>query len=1062
MLNIKNFGIDINSKLNTQIQNLDLIAVQKSSYEWFIKNGLNDLLTEISPIKDYSDRGLELSFINYYFDEPRFDEATSKAKNITYEAPLRVLVRLTNTAQNEIKEQEVYFGDIPLMTERGTFIINGVERTVVSQLIRSSGIIFSAEVVHGRRLYGAKLIPDRGAWIEFNSDANGVIWVRIDRKRKIPVTSFLRALGYGSDEELLALFKDTDNHPNIKHIDVTLAKDSSHNEEEGILEVYSKIRPGDRIILDSARALIHSMFFKFNRYDLGAVGRYKLNKKFGGDTANITKENRILNKEDIVSIVKEIIRLNINQSEPDDIDHLGNRRVRAIGELLLMRFRTGLMRIERIIKDRMSTLELENITPNRLINTRPLIGVVSDFFMSFQLSQFMDQTNPLAELEHKRRLSAMGPGGLHRERAGFEVRDVHKTHYGRICPVATPEGPNIGLVGHIATYAKVNEYGFIETPYRKVVHKTAADGTVKVLVTDEICYLDATEEDRYVICPYLSSLDDKGYMTTERVEVRKCGEPAMASILEVDFMDMTPNQITSVSTSLIPFVEHNDAVRALMGTNMQRQGIPVIKPDIPLVGTGMEALAARNSGYLITAKRDGEVVKLDSSNIDILTKDGTIDNYVLTKFAKSNTSTCINQFPIINLGDRVEAGQILCDTHSISQGHLSLGQNLLVAFMSFDGYNYEDAIILSQALVERDVFTSIRLDTYICDVRDTRLGPEVITFDIPNISEEKLKNLDEEGVVRVGAVVKAGDILVGKITPKGEVELSPEEKLLRAVFGEKSKDVKDSSLYLQYGEYGKVTDIKIFSREAGDKLSTGIIKSVHITVANLRKIQVGDKLAGRHGNKGVVSKILPVEDMPHLADGTPIDIILSPLGVISRMNLGQILESHLGFASHKLNYISRVQSFGSVSEEEIKSELKLAGLPEDGKSVLYDGRSGKAFDNKVTVGYLYVLKLNHMVDDKMHQRSIGPYSPVTQQPLGGKAQFGGQRFGEMEVWALEAYGAANTLQEILTIKSDDTIGRSEAYAAIVKGEKIKTLNIPESFNVLVNELKGLGLEVETD
>ncbi len=1058
MYEIKSF-----SRKQDLIQPPNLVEAQILSYNWLLKHGLKELFAEISPIKDLSDRGLELYFLDYSFEEAKFDQRTSQLKNVTYEASLRVNTRLIDRNRNETIDQEVYLGDIPLMTDRGTFIINGIERVVTFQLVRSSGILFTANLHKGKRLYGAKLVPSRGSWLEFETDINGVIWIRIDRKRKIAATSFLRFVGYSTDEEIKELFKDIDISPNVSYINATLKKDDAHNEEEGLLDIYRRVRPGDFATIDNARSLLNAMFFRFDRYDLGVVGRHKFNKRLKLSVQqDITQKDRILQKTDIVYILQEIIRLNIAQAEPDDIDHLSNRRVRGVGELLAMKLRVGLARMTRIVRDRMSTLEAESINARRLINVKPLMSMVGSFFMSFQLSQFMDQINPLSELEHQRRLSAMGPGGLSKERAGFEVRDVHSSHYSRICPVATPEGPNIGLVTHLATYARINDYGFIEAPYRKVIHITDKNGEARAKATDEIQYLEAFEEEQYVICPATADITSDGYFINDIVEARRHGEAAMTNNKEVDFMEVSSSQIISVSTALIPFVEHDDAVRALMGTNMQRQAIPLLKPEAPLIGTSMEPIAARDSGYLAITKHAGTVVELDSSHVKIMTTDRETDTYIFNKFLRSNASTCINQKPLtsLNLGDKVKVGQVLSDTHATSDGVLSLGHNLLVAFMSFDGYNYEDAIIISRKVVEEDKLTSIHLATYVADVRDTRLGPEIVTFDIPNVSEEKLKDLDENGIIRIGAIVSAGDILVGKITPKGEVELSPEERLLRAIFGDKSKDVKDSSLYLEYGEYGKVVGTKIFSRDAGDKLPSGIIKSIHITVSHMRKIQVGDKLAGRHGNKGVISKILAPEDMPCLEDGTPIDIILSPLGVISRMNLGQILETHLGFAAKKLGYRAVIPPFTRLKEEELKAELLKAGLPADGKVKLYDGRTGESFDNPITVGYIYMLKLNHMVDDKIHQRSIGPYSLVTQQPLGGRARFGGQRFGEMEVWALEGHGAAYTLQEILTIKSDDVVGRQLAYEAIIKGEKIKIVNIPEVFNVLVHELKGLGLDIE--
>jgi len=833
-----------------------------------------------------------------------------------------------------------------------------------------------------------------------------------------------------------------------------IEKDTAKTEAEGLQEVYRRIRPGDLASVENARQLIHSMFFRFDRYDFGRVGRYKLNRRFSLDLAN-KKENRVLRKEDLVLIIREVIRLNITKEPEDDIDHLGNRRVRAIGGLIQTRFRVGLARMERIIKDRMSTTDITTLTSTKLINARPVIGVIKEFFMSSQLSQFMDQTNPLAELEHKRRLSAMGPGGLTRERAGFDVRDVHSTHYGRICPIATPEGPNIGLVGHLSTYAKLNSYGFLETPYRKVVHtKTGSQ------VTSEIVYMDAFEEEKYTTADSTIPMDEAGKILVHKFEVRKHGQPSVETTDKIDFVGVAANQIISVATSLIPFMEHNDGQRSLMGTNMQRQAVPLITAEAPIVGTGMEARAARDSGHVVISAEDGLVTRADGLEIDVENKKGQVAKYILNKFIRSNSSTCINQHPIVNVGDKVVAGQIMSDGPSIDNGELSLGRNVLVAFMTWEGYNYEDAVIISERLVREDVFSSISIENYTIDVRDTKLGPEVITNDIPNISEEKLKNLDEDGIIRIGAEVSSGDILVGKITPKGETTLSAEEKLLRAIFGEKAKDVRDSSLYLEHGEHGKVVDVKIFSREEGDKLSAGVLKSIQISVANLRKIQVGDKVSGRHGNKGVISKVVPDEDMPYMADGTHVDIILSPLGIISRMNLGQLLETHMGFAAQKLGYKVATPALNGISEEQIREELKKAGLPEDGKVTLYDGKTGVPYDHTITVGYKYVLKLNHMVEDKIHQRSIGPYSLITQQPLGGKAQFGGQRFGEMEVWALEGYGASHTLQEMLTIKSDDVPGRSKAYESIIKGEPIEKLNVPESFNVLIRELKGLGLNVE--
>ena len=1110
MLFRRNPSVDVERRYFTATRDAmalpDLIEVQKDSYRWFLQQGIRELVKEISPIKDFIGRDLELHLDDYFVDEPKFDEKTSMGKNVNFEAALRVKARLFNRRTGASKDQEVYLGDLPLMTERGTFIINGIERVIVSQLVRSAGAFFSSELNHSRKQYGAKIIPNRGAWLEFETDGNNVIWVKIDRKRKVAATSLLRAFGVGSDDEIRALFTDVDIHPLNRYIDSTLAKDAAKDEESGHIEVYKRIRPGDLATPDNARSLVQSMFFNFDRYDLGPVGRYKFSQRFGLPVEHekvSMEENRILSKEDLVLILREIIRLNISQEESDDVDHLGNRRVRAVGELAQSRFRIGLARMERIVRDRMSTLDIDTLTPAKLINARPVIGAVREFFMSSQLSQFMDQTNPLSELEHKRRLSAMGPGGLSRERAGFDVRDVHRTHYGRICPITSPEGPNIGLIGHMSCYARINEYGFIETPYRVVRNWAKNDGSdaigevlrvnvndgegklvgkegaevdkklaeklakisidklpIQPTVTQEIVYLNAFAEERGTTAPATTPIDRNGKFMVERAPARKNGEPTIVDVADIDYVDVSSKQILSIGTSLIPFVEHDDGHRALMGTNMQRQAVPCIKPDAPIVGTGVERRAAIDSGQVLIAPDDGVVVSVSGNHIEFQANDGKMHRYDLMKFQRSNHSTCVNQRPVVAKGQKMYAGEVLVDGTACQRGELALGQNLLCAFLSWDGYNYEDAIILSERLIHTDRFTSINIEHHVLDVRDTKLGLEVVTSDIPNVSEERLRNLDENGIVRIGAEVKSGDILVGKITPKGETDLSAEEKLLRAIFGEKARDVRDSSLRLEHGEHGKVVDVKIFSREAGDKLQPGVLKQIVVTVADLRKIQAGDKLAGRHGNKGVISKIVPVADMPFLEDGTPVDIILSPLGVVSRMNLGQILETHLGLAANAMGYHVATPVFDGVPEDSIREELKKAGFPEDGKIKVYDGRTGEAYDHAPTVGYIYVLKLNHMVEDKIHQRSIGPYSLITQQPLGGKAQFGGQRFGEMEVWALEAYGAAHTLQEILTIKSDDVPGRSKAYEAIIKGEAIQKVNVPESFNVLVRELKGLGLDVE--
>ena len=1075
-----------------------LIEVQLASYDWFIKEGLKELFDEVTPITGFTGKDFELHFLDYYLDEPRFEEKVAKDRNTTYDAPLRVQVRLVNKKTGEIKDQEIFLGDFPLMTDRGTFIVNGVERVIVSQLIRSAGVFFTAEGVRNQKLFGAKIIPNRGAWLEFETDGNGVVSVKIDRKRRVPVTSLLRAFGYGSNEEILDLFKDVDTDENVRYIEKTIEKDAARTEEEGLKEVYKRIRPGDLATADNARSMIEATFFHFDRYDLGKVGRYKMNQRLNIDVAN-TKENRVLRREDVVMIVKEIIRLNITQGMEDDIDHLGNRRIRAVGELIQNKFRIGLARMERIVKDRMSTLDMNTVVPSQLINARPVIAAVKEFFTNSQLSQFMDQTNPLSELEHKRRLSAMGPGGLSRERAGFDVRDVHRSHYGRICPIHTPEGPNIGLVGHLACYARINEYGFIETPYRVVtkevnntpketVGKVAwenIDGVlqpdtiiteavaakladikdkkkiaVKPFVSKEIVHLDAFEESEMIMAPATVEIDKDGYFVDDIVEARIKGNPGVIRSDRVDYLDVSPKQIISITTSLIPFVEHDDPNRALMGSNMQRQAVACLRPSSPIVGTGLEKKAAYDSGQVILAKAEGEVVEVDAAHVTVRERNGNDRVYELLSFARSNTSTSISQRPVVLPGQQVKRGDLLADGSSTENGELALGQNLLVAYMSWGGLNFEDAVIISERLVENDIFSSIHIEDFSVDVRDTKLGPEIVTRDIPNVGEEKLKNLTEEGIVRIGAEVSSGDILVGKITPKGETDLTAEERLLKSIFGEQARDVKDTSLLLQHGEHGKVVDVKIFSRERGDKLPTGVIKTIEVSIARIRKIQVGDKVAGRHGNKGVISMVMPVADMPYLEDGTPVDIILNPLGIASRMNIGQVLETHMGFAGYKLGYKVATPALNGITEVQIKEELGKAGLPLDGKVQLFDGRTGNKFDQTTTVGIAYMLKLHHLVDDKMHQRSIGPYSLVTQQPLGGKAQFGGQRFGEMEVWALEAYGAAHILQELLTIKSDDVVGRSKTYESIVKGEPIRKPNIPESFHVLVRELKSLALDVE--
>ncbi len=1087
----------------------DLIESQTRSYDLFLEEGLREVIEEIFPISDFTGKEMELSLGDYYLDEPKYDEATAKDKNISYEAPLRISASILFKKTGEVREQEIFLTDLPLITDRGTFIINGVERVIVSQLIRSPGVFFTADYIKGKKTFGAKIIPNRGAWLEIETDFNGVLWVRVDRKRKIPVTSLLRVFGLKTDKEIRETFEEVDNGE-INFIEETLMKDPVKNEMEAYKEIYKRFRPGDLATVENAKQMIDSVFFDHERYDFGKVGRYRLNFRLGMSKDEKNLDNRLLGTEELIEIIKEIINLNNDpMAEPDDIDHLGSRRLRGIGELIQSRVRVGLMRMARNIKDKMSSCDVNNVVHAQLINSRPVVAAVKEFFSSSQLSQFMDQVNPLAELEHKRRLSAMGPGGLTRERAGFEVRDVHTSHYGRICPVQTPEGPNIGLVGHLACYAKINEYGFIETPYRvvghtikktfsekeligriiresvndtkgklifkkgdkitkenvKMVSKSKKD-TIKVLpfITSQVDYVNAIVEGEKNIAHAGIIIDDNDNITQEIVEARVKNEPSTIEAEKLDYIDVSPKQCISIATALIPFLEHDDSNRALMGSNMQRQAVSCIKPQAPYVGTGLEDKAAADSGQVVLAKEAGTVVEVDSNHIVIKEnkKIGKTDKrkYVLQSFAKSNAFTSLNQVPRVKLGQVVKKKDLLADGASTDHGELALGQNMLVAFMPWSGYNYEDAIILSERVVERDAYSSIHIDEFSIDVQETKLGPENVTRDIPNIGDERLKNLDKDGIIRIGAEVSSGDILVGKITLKGEGDLTAEERLLRAIFGDKSRDVKDTSLYLPHGKRGKVVDIKIFSREKGDKLPAGVIQQIQISVAKLRKISVGDKLAGRHGNKGVISKIAAVEDMPYLPDGTPVDIVLTPLGVPSRMNIGQILETHLGWAASKLGYKAASPALDGVTETQIKEELKKADLPENGKIQLTDGRTGEHFNQKTMVGYMYIMKLNHLVEDKIHTRSIGPYSLITQQPLGGKAQFGGQRFGEMEVWALEGHGAAYTLQEMLTIKSDDVLGRSKAYEAIIKGERIQTPSIPASFHVLVNELKALSLEMK--
>lgn len=1050
------------SRIDEPIELPNLIQVQLSSYEWFLGQGLREALEEVFPISDFTGN-LELDFIDYEMGTPKYEVHECKERDVSYQAPLKLKVRLTEKESGEIKQSEVYMGDLPLMTDKGTFIINGAERVVVSQLVKSPGVYFSDRLdLSGKHLYGATLIPNRGAWFELEMDSAGVIYTRIDKTRKIPVTVLLRAIGYETDEAIIALFASEtkvkagkakkDGEEKLTSAEIigrTLEKDSTTNKKDALIEFYRRLRPGEMATEDAAEQLLKNLFFDPRRYDMAAVGRYKVNKKLGLD---IPVETRNLTKEDITSTIGYLIKLIQGEGKTDVIDHLGNRRLRSIGELLQNQFRTGLVRMERVVRERMSIHDVETLTPQALINIRPITAAVKEFFGSSQLSQFMDQTNPLAELTHKRRLSALGPGGLTRERAGFQVRDVHHSHYGRICPIETPEGPNIGLIGSLATFARVNDFGFIETPYRKVDKK-------KGRVLDEIVYLSADEEEQYYVAQANTLFDEKGYFIGDRIEARYSEEILEIPPNRVDFMDVSPKQVFSVATSLIPFLENDDANRALMGANMQRQAVPLIKTEAPIVGTGLEYKAAKDSGAVVVCKKGGIVKQVSADKIVIETDDGKTEQFDLLKFVRSNQGTCYNQRPIVQAGERVEPDSIIADGPSTDQGELALGRNVLVAFMPWEGYNYEDAILISEKLVKEDVFTSIHIEEYECEARDTKLGPEEITRDIPNVSEDMLRHLDETGVIRVGAEVRPDDILVGKVTPKGETELTPEERLLRAIFGEKAREVRDSSLRVPHGEAGKIVAVKRFSRENGDELPPGVNQLVRVYIAQKRKISEGDKMAGRHGNKGVISRILPEEDMPFLEDGTPVEIVLNPLGVPSRMNIGQILECHMGLAAKTLGIAIATPVFDGANEPDIFAKLIEAGRPESGKTILYDGRSGDPFDHEVTVGYIYMLKLAHLVDDKIHARSIGPYSLVTQQPLGGKAQFGGQRFGEMEVWALEAYGAAYTLQEILTVKSDDVVGRLKTYESIVKGENIPEPGVPEGFKVLIKELQSLALDV---
>jgi DNA-directed RNA polymerase subunit beta len=1087
------------TKIHEALEAPDLVSHQSTSFDWFVKEGLGELLEEISPIDDYTGAKLSLSFKKYHFEAPKMTEAEARENNVSFEAPLKAVVELTNKVTGEVKEQEIYLGDYPWMTSRGTFVINGAERVVVSQLIRSSGVFFTADPHGTTNLYGAKVIPVRGAWLEFETAAGGALYVKIDRKRKIAVTTLLQALGLNR-EQIKEAFAHVDQG-DVNYIDATFDKDPAGSANEALIEVYRRLRPGDLATVDNARSLIENMLYNFKRFDFGKVGRYKLNKRLDLDVPN-TNKNRVVRIDDLKAIIAEIIRLNNTQEPADEIDSLANRRVKLVGELVQRQFRIGLLRMERNAKDRMSMSEIETVTPTQLINARPVVAAVREFFASSQLSQFMDQINPLSELAHKRRLSSMGPGGLSRERAGFVVRDAHATHYGRICPVETPEGANIGLVLNLASYARINEYGFIETPYMRVInavtakdaagHIAAADlknerGTlivkkgavitttaakklaavkdqktwpVKAKLTNEVVFLDAAEEEQAIIAGAGNEVDGDGYFKEARVSARVRLNPSEVDANEATHMDSGLAQTIGSSAGLIPFIEKNYVLRSLMGSNQQRQAVPLIKSQAPIVGTGFESVVARNTGQMVLAAEDGEVIKASSEEVVVKYKSGKKVSYIPEHFIRSNEGSSINQVVAVSSGDKIKAGQPLIEGMSIDGGELALGKDLMVAFMPWAGYNFEDAIIISRRLVEDDTLTSIHIVDFMTEVRETKLGPEIVTRDIPNVSEEALRHLDEDGIVRIGAEVHPGDILVGKITPKGEQELSSEERLLRAIFGEKAKEVRDTSQRMSPGRHGKVVGVKVFSRASGHELKAGVIMQIQVFVAQMRKISVGDKLGGRHGNKGVIARILPTEDMPFTEDGTPVDIILNPLGVPSRMNIGQLFETHLGMAAQALGIRVASPAFDGVPISKIQQLLKDAGLPEDGKQQLYDGRTGEALRERTTVGYMYIIKLNHMVTDKIHARSTGPYTMVTQQPLGGKAQNGGQRFGEMEVWALEAYGAAYTLQEMLTIKSDDVYGRAKAYESIIKGTEIQGPKVPESFNVLVKELQGLGLKVD--
>ncbi|GGI18177.1 DNA-directed RNA polymerase subunit beta [Gottfriedia solisilvae] len=1116
----------------------NLIEIQTASYQWFLDEGLREMFQDISPIEDFTGN-LSLEFIDYSLGEPKYVVEESKERDVNYAAPLRVKVRLLNKETGEVKEQDVFMGDFPLMTDTGTFIINGAERVIVSQLVRSPSVYYSGKIdKNGKKGYTATVIPNRGAWLEYETDAKDVVYVRIDRTRKLPVTVLLRSLGFGTDQEILDLLGENEYLRN------SLEKDNTDSTEKALLEIYERLRPGEPPTVENAKNLLITRFFDPKRYDLASVGRYKINKKLhiknrlfnqriaetlvdpetgeiivekgttldrrtldrilpfleknigekvvqpaGGvleeeinlqsikiyapvegdgeqviqviGNANVSKSVKNISPADIIASISYFFNLLHNVGDTDDIDHLGNRRLRSVGELLQNQFRIGLSRMERVVRERMSIQDTNAVTPQALINIRPVIASIKEFFGSSQLSQFMDQTNPLAELTHKRRLSALGPGGLTRERAGFEVRDVHYSHYGRMCPIETPEGPNIGLINSLSSYAKVNQFGFIETPYRRVDSETGR-------LTDKIDYLTADEEDLYVVAQANARLGEDGSFLDEDVVARFRGDNTVVKRERIDYMDVSPKQVVSAATACIPFLENDDSNRALMGANMQRQAVPLLNPESPIVGTGMEYVSAKDSGAAVICKHPGIVERVEAkevwvrrySEVDGQKVKGDLDKYRMLKFVRSNQGTCYNQRPIVSVGDEVVRGEILADGPSMEKGELALGRNVLVAFMTWDGYNYEDAIIMSRRLVKEDVYTSVHIEEYESEARDTKLGPEEITRDIPNVGEDALKNLDERGIIRIGAEVKDGDLLVGKVTPKGVTELTAEERLLHAIFGEKAREVRDTSLRVPHGGGGIILDVKVFTRENGDELPPGVNQLVRVYIVQKRKISEGDKMAGRHGNKGVISRILPEEDMPFLPDGTPVDIMLNPLGVPSRMNIGQVLELHLGMAARYLGIHVASPVFDGAREEDVWGTIEEAGMARDAKTVLYDGRTGEPFDNRVSVGVMYMIKLAHMVDDKLHARSTGPYSLVTQQPLGGKAQFGGQRFGEMEVWALEAYGAAYTLQEILTVKSDDVVGRVKTYEAIVKGENVPEPGVPESFKVLIKELQSLGMDVK--